>query len=243
MKFYGSICLCLIVELVLFSAPSRLFAESVRSFESPLSLKLLKEKLEKTLSKIDEENFHREEETEGFAYRYENSWLSPYEYDIYLGTVFASKKKGGGKAIVRIEGDRGDTQMIARILDIEGIINKDSSLREDGRLYNPESKYHIFAQPINLISPSLSVLYQSYNSPRLSKRQTISRSINYLLLDILAYWIGGNVFFTTSHDPKENRDTMLLFFALNRSIGLVQSFNVVRGHNNLLRFGYSFPIY
>ena len=228
----------LILGLLLFGTPSWIFAESVRAFASPIKLKLLKENLEKTLNKIDEGNFNEEEETYGFTHLYENGWLSAYDYEIYIGTSFPAKKQ----TIVRIEGDDGDVTTIARILDIEGIINKDDSLRGDGQLYKPETKYHIFAQPLNLISPSLSVLYQSYTSPRLTGRQTIVRALNYLLLDVIAYWVGGNAFFTSRHSPQKNREVMLLCFAFNRAVGSVQGFNIIRGHNSLLKFGYTFPI-
>ena len=228
----------IITAFLIFFALFSLSAESVRSFESPLQLKLLKEHIEKALNKIDEGNFNEEEETAGFAHLYENGWLSAYDYNIYIGTIFANKTQ----SIVRIEGDAGDVATIARILDLERVINRDSSLSKKGQLYKITSKYHIFAQPLNLISPSLSTLYQSYRSPRLSTGQTVTRALNYFLLDVLAYWVGGSAFFTSRHSPQRNREVMLWCFGLNRAAGLVQSFNIVRGHNNLLQFGYTFPI-
>ena len=226
------------IGLLFFGPALGLFAESVRSFESPLKLKLLKENLEKVLNKIDEGNFDEEDESEGFAHLYENGWFSAYDYEIYIGTIFADKQQ----TIVRIEGDAGDAAAIARILDLEKVINKDTSLRGDGKLYKPASKYQIFAHPLTLVSPSISVLYQSYASPRLTRRQTTVRALNYLLLDVLAYWVGGSAFFTSRHSPQRNREIMFWCLGLNRAAGLVQGFNIIRGHNNLLEFGYTFSI-
>ena len=212
--------------------------QSVRSFESPWELDELKDGLKIVLEKVYKEKYHEEEKTDGFSYHYKSDFFSAYNYSIYIGKIFTDKKN----TILRIEGNDGDANNISRILDLEGIINKNASLGKELQNYKMSEKYHSLAQPLNILSPSLSVLYQSYQSPRLGKEQGLSRALNYLLLDVLAYWIGGNLLFTTSHNPQENKEPILIWMSLNRAYGAAQSYNIVKSHNHLLRFNYTFPI-
>ena len=219
--------------------PISLWAQNVRAFETPWNIGSLKKKLEATLNKIDTNGFDKEQKTSGFTHRYTNGLFSYYDYDIYIGRIFADKKQ----TILRIEGDSGDVHTFSRIFQLEKILKKeDSYTSEKGQVYTPETKYHFIAQPINLISPSLSLLYQSYGSPRLKTSQTVYRAMTYFLVDLLVYWVGGSRFFTTRHSPELNQEYILLGLGLNRAVGAVQSFNIIGGHNHLVQFGYTFPI-
>ncbi len=212
-------------------------ADNVRAFISPHSIENLQEKIEGLLKKIDANNFNQEEDSQGFLLRYSNGWFSAYDYNIYASDA----SKGSKQSLIRIEGDKGDVLSLGRILEIEKIINP--PINDSIETKPLHSKYHIFAQPLNLLSPSISIIYQNYASPRLATDQATWRAITYIGLDILAYWIGGTGFFRTRHSPERNREVMLLCLGANRAVGAVQAFNVVRGHNNLLQFGYTFSFY
>ncbi len=213
-------------------------AEIVRSYESSLKIEDLKIELEKLLKKIDDGNFEKEEKTSGFSHHYESDWFSYFKYNIYIGPIFTNKKY----TILHMEGNNGDVQTLARIFQKEGLLHKDTQVLGGGQVYTPEEKYHIFAQTLNLLSPSISTIYQSYSSPRLEKVETISRVINYLLLDLFVYWMAGNRFFTMRHSPGQNQEYIIIGLAINRFAGALQSWNVVAGHNNIVRIGYTFPI-
>ncbi len=228
--------LCL---LVLAKAPF-LYAESVRVFESPLLVEEneLQSALERSLMRLDKGFYSKEEETQGFQYHYKSDFFSAYSYHIFAGKLFVKRKQ----TIVRIEGDSGDVDTLARFLELEGVINKGSSLRPNSRLQKLEEKSHLAAQAANLLSPALSQIYQAYASPRLRKVQAFGRASFYLFLDALAYWIGGTRFFSMRHKPYRNQEYIRAWWALNRAIGAGQAFNVIRGHNHLLQFEYSFPV-
>ena len=225
------------ISFLILIAP-KLYSQSAHSYESPLEIENLNKALKKVLKKVDKNGFEKIDETDGFKYKYESKWFSAYNYQIYISKLFKNTKK----TILRIEGNLGIVLTFSRIFDIEGVINKNSSLIGSGKVYTLSEKSYLMAQPLTLISPSLSVIYQSYNSPILQRGQAISRAINYFLLDILAYWIGGNRFFTTSHRPNKNQKFIFYWLAANRAYATVQTTNVVRAHNNLVKFAYSFPI-
>ena len=218
---------------------SFLQAQSVRSYESELELSELEKAIERVLKKADKGRYAAEEETLGFSQRYTNGWFSAFCYDIYVGKIFAARKQ----TLVRIEGDPGDVDTLARVLELEGVIKKGSTGPRSAaaELYQLDDKSYIFSQGLNVLSPALSIIYQSYQSPRLRTSQAVGRALGYLFLDILAYWIGGARFFTTRHKPAANRMYIMWWWGINRAFGAGQAFNIVRGHNHLIQFGYSFP--
>ena len=228
----------IIFYLIIITNFNILKSESFRAFETTYNLNELKVNLEKVLNKIDKGHYKQKTQTDGFNFHYVNKISSPYEYDIYISKIFANKDK----TILRVEGASGDALVISRILDLENVIKKDSSLFGTSQVYKPDYKYHILAQGINIFSPALSIIYQSKNSPMLSKNQALIRGFVYLGLDILAIWIGGNNFFRTSIQLEENKSLIAVWLLTNRIAGMGQAINVIRGHNNIVQFGYTFPI-
>ena len=226
-----------ILALLLFPSLS-LQAQSVRSYESSLTLQELEEAIEKFLEKVDKGRYARKEDTQGFAKLYANRWFSPFNYNIYIGKVFASKKQ----TIVRVEGTQGDVDTLSQVLEHEKVIKEGSTVPPNIEFYEIEDKSYILSQGINLLSPSLGIIYQSYTSPRLRTSQAVTRALLYLFSDLVGYWVGGTRFFTTRHRPGTHQQYILLWWGINRSIGATQAFNMVRGHNHLAEFKYTFPV-
>ena len=227
---------CVIAIILGFFWTSSIAGESVRVFESTLQLKTLEQAVQKCLHKIDKGNFSKQEETRGFSHRYTSNWFAPYDYDIYLGTT--SNKQ----TLLRLEGSWSHVLTIARIFESEGVLPKESVTPNNAQLYKPEAKSHWIAQSINLVSPSLSLFYQAYESPTQNLTRTLVYSFLYATADALAIGIGGTLFFTRSYDARENLTFILAWLGINRGIGAVHAFYNIRGHNHLIRFQYTFPI-
>ncbi len=221
-----------------FFVSTSLYAENVRSFDTPYKIDELRTLLENALKKFDKSRYKLKDETNGFAYHYVDSVSSPFDYDIYIGNIFAKKDL----TILRIEGSMGEVQVLSRILDLEGVIYKDASLTKSSQIYKPSDKYHVIAQGINIFSPALSVVYQAYHSPISSVNQDLIKGFVYLGLDILAIWLGGNKFFTSRFEIDKNKDTVIAFLLANRIAGMGQAINAIRAHNAVVELGYTFPI-
>ncbi len=215
------------------------YAETVRAYESPLELEAAQKKLEALLGDLDRGRFYYEKETGGYAWRAENRWSSPFDYRIYGGVVSARKPV----TIIRIEGDDGDALAFAQILNQEKFFLPEA-IPEDPEGSQPlDDKYHLIAQPLNLLAPWLAVLYESYDSPRLTTGQTWWRFLTYFFFDALFIYAGGtNWFQQGKFEPQKYASNIAGGLALMRVIGSWQSLNLVQGHNRMAELKYTFPI-
>ena len=219
--------------------PGALAAQSARTFESPLPVPEAKEKLEELLQRLDNGRYYYDEETEGYTWRAQNRWYSPFDYDFYGGVV-SSKQ---ATTLIRIEGAAGDVRTLSRILYEEKFF-VENSMPEDRNGAAPLGrKYHLISQPVNLLAPWLGVLYNSYGSPRLTRGQTFWRFMTYFFFDALFIYAGGtNWFQQGAFEPQKFSGNIAAGLAVTRIVGAYQSMNLIRGHNRVAELKFTFPI-
>jgi len=206
------------------------------SAESPFTPDEAKAKIEAILNKLDTGNFKQEEKTIGFIYLITNRWYSPFNYNFFIQTVTSKNLR----TVVRVEGPRGDRLMFARILELEKVIDRDSTpvTKKEPSPLSP--KYHAIAQPLNFISPALGVMYVSYKSPRLSRTQTWTRIILYLLTDAILVRTAGSGGFRERYRPEKYSGAIVAALLVPRIIGSVSAAELVTGHNRVMELGYTF---
>lgn len=150
---------------------------SSESFECNTTVEDTNLKVVKLLNKITDNSIRSMESTGGFNYRYKSGLLSPFRFDVYVGKI----SKRSEDSIVRIESTKnGETKLLKTILEVE--INKNSADYKFEQAITP--KYHIASQSLNIISPTASVIYNSYNSPFYTNSDTILKGGSYALIDL-----------------------------------------------------------
>ncbi len=222
--------------LLLLLAPSALFARNVSVHESPYPLDETKEKVEELLKQLDPEGYRQKDSTFGFSYHMAAGWNSPFSYHIYLGNITSRIPT----ALVRLEGASGDVNLLERILIQEGLLVHQE--KEERRMAPLGSKSHAVAQGLNVVAPWLSVLYQSYHSPRLTTGQTVARFLTYFAADAFLVWAGGRNWFQEKWDPKRYGGNIAAGLVFMRILGGWQAANQVRGHNRVVELKYTFPL-
>ena len=225
------------ILLAAFTAPAGLFADSFAVYQTPLELSQAEAQLPGILNEFQKDGYSEEEETLGFSKAWSSDFFSPFNYSIYTGTVSLENKT----AMIRIEGDSGDVRSIVRILEMKKFItiNRPEYMPEPIQL---EEKSQLVAQGLNLLAPWAAVMYESYDSPRLTTGQTYFRGLMYFFVDSLLIWAAGRDWFTEPFDLSKNGGNVAAVMVLTRSIGAFQSANLVRGHNRFARLGYTFYI-
>lgn len=88
-----------------------------------------------------------------------------------------------------------------------GVGSATTTTSED-KIEKLEKKSHIISQGLNLISPALSVIYNSHKSPIYTSSDTLMRASFYLLSDLL---IGGLAYYfaMNNNDKKSMMDNLL----------------------------------
>ena len=220
-------------------------AQSSRSYEASATTAELKLKVQGLLSRLDKGNFKEKQETFGFDYRFQSRFMSPWKYNIYIGDF---NRGNTGKSLVRIEGRTGTVLSWLRVMELEQILDAKSVSWLKVRTHAPKEfrnlkrKSQVVTQLLNIVSPSLAVLYLGggSSSPVMTSQQKYSAVISYLSLDILSYYIGGNLLFRTRHNASENQKFILAGLLATRAYGAAKLWNNVRAHNRLFGLNYSF---
>ena len=226
----------LFLLLIAFVSGTPLMADSIAANESQTSSADTEAAIQAFLKKFDPENYSKEEETDGFDFLYTSNIFSAFDYQIYGGRISSRIDK----TIVRVEGDTGDVNTIARILELENILVQGSTVPLRGEASELELKSHLIGQSINFVAPWMAVWYNSYRSPRLGFAQTWFRMGMYLLADGLMVLAGGTKFFAEGFDSSANGGLIAGALLLPRIVGAVQTANLTRGHNRLVEFKYTF---
>ncbi len=206
--------------------------------ESELTIEEARWALDRFLYGFDRGSYFSDDETEGFHFLYSSHPLSAFDYDIYGTTVSSSIDQ----TVIRIEGGTGDAETMARVLELEGLLTKGSTVPADasGDPVALSEKSHLISQSLNLAAPWLGIWYNTYNTPRLSLGQTWFRFGAYFLADGLLLWAGGTKLWSGKFDAGENQAYIIGALAIPRAVGALQSFNLVRGHNKLAELKYTF---
>lgn len=223
-----------VLALSLFATP--LFAQEFGAYESRFDVQETRKEVERVLRKIDNEDWSEDEDTEGMAWLLENDFLSPYSYRIYGGRI----SRTIDTTVVRVEGGAGDVQVLSRVLEQENVLQAGAATLEDREARTLEPKSIWIGQGMNLVAPWLGVLHSSWNSPRLTTGQTWFRFLGYFLVDAFMVAAGGTNFFQESFDASKNGGAIAAGLAIPRMIGAWQSFNMIRGHNRMAEFKYTF---
>ena len=220
--------------LIFFIPALKLHAEGIKIFQSAKSESETKEIIEKVLVEIDGKRFKKHEETMGFSYLYKNRWTSPFKYAVYIGPI----KTDSPETMVRIEGTQGDAFMLDHILSLNGL-NKNYVSKSNEKLLN--KKNHFIAQGMNIYAPWAAVIYNGFHSPRMTRRQTFSRFLFYIIADVFVIYAGGTNWFQEKFDANAYRGNIAAGLLLVRALGSIQTFNLTRGHNRIVELKYTFP--
>jgi hypothetical protein len=217
-----------------FASP--LTSRNFNSFESPRKIEQAKEDVERILNKIDPDGFVPIDETLGYRYGWTSRWTSPFNYTVYLGNISESKPV----PIIMVEGNAGDVLTFSRIFTIEKIVrNEEDTDLVYEKIY---PKYHLIGQTLNLLHPSLGVMYASYGSPSLTGKQTFTRSLTYFVIDGFLVWAAGRNWFQEKFDISTNGGQVAAVMLLTRGSGAYQNQALLRGHNRSVQAGYTFAL-
>lgn len=227
-----------IAALALLSVlfPAVLPAQSFRAFDIQAKPEQSKEATRAVLEKISPGTFEEAEDTRGFHWRYRDRWSSPFDFEVMGGTVTARNNQG----VLRVEGPSGDTRTLSRVLELEKVLSAGATERPRGEAVAIERKSHIASQSLNLVAPWIGTLYNSWGSPRLTRGQTWFRFFGYFFLDAFLVAAGGTQFFREPFDASANGGAIAAALALPRIMHAVSSANLIRGHNRLVEFSYTF---
>lgn len=222
------------------------------SFESPTSVEDTNLKIIKLLNKITDDSVVSLESTGGFNYRYRSGLLSPFRFNVYVGR-FTKKSED---SIVRIEATKnGEAKLLKTILEVE--LNKNSADYKFEEALKP--KYHIVSQTLNLVTPSASVFYNSYNSPFYTTSDTVIKMGTYAMIDmvilaIAAFYINNtktgnkNIYGDLLNKPGPSKyifaqphgDVVLAALLLPRLYRSVEAFHDTAAQNRIAELSYTY---
>lgn len=226
--------IAILLTLTLLAGP--VSARSFNSFEATKKSDEAKEDVLRILEKIDPNGFYPLDETLGFKYAWRSRWKSPYNYTVFIQDLSLQKPV----PIIRVEGNKGDVLSFSRVFTVEGIVKSETNSELVFRKLQPKS--HAVAQGLNLLSPSLGVLYASYDSPSLSTGQTVARSLTYLGIDALLVWGVGRNGWRDRFDAGRRGGAIAAALMVPRIVSGFQASALVRGHNTFAEAGYTFAL-
>lgn len=143
------------------------------------------ELVKKSLEKIGA-GYTAIEETNGFAYHYEDTFFTPYNFNIYIGSFET------GRTLIRVD---SSNRMSYALNDI--------FLQENGQGPFPKkygTKSWLLGDMLNLVSPAFGHLYANYDSP-FARDTAWVKTFYHIGLDLIFLWVGGKTFFTHGFDP------------------------------------------
>jgi len=213
-----------------------LMAREFNSFESPRKMEEAKKDVERMLDKMDPNGFVPIDETLGYKYGWTSRWNSPFNYTVFLGDISENKPT----PIIMVEGNAGDVLTFSRIFTIEKIVRNE----EDAELVYEKiyPKNHFFGQGLNLVHPSLGVMYASYKSPSLTRGQTYTRALTYFFIDGFLVWAAGRNWFREEFNLSKNGGQVAAVMVLTRGMAAYQNQALLRGHNRNVQAGYTFAL-
>ncbi len=130
--------------------------------------------------------YKENDETNGFSYRYDTLWYSPYSFSVYVGSFQE------GKTVVRVDSSANMEKAIA------DVIYQDAELGTFEKTYGGKS--WLLGDTLTIISPFFGYLYGNIDSP-FAARNYGFKSLLYLGIDAFLLWVGGKTFFTHGFDP------------------------------------------
>ncbi|MBX7058438.1 MAG: hypothetical protein K1X75_10275 [Leptospirales bacterium] len=225
-----------IAVLLMLFASNALLAQSFRAFDLPGSAEQAQTGVRAALQKIDPEGSQDEAESLGFAWRISDRWNSPFAYNIFAGSITARNSRG----VLRIEGPIGNVLTLSRVMELEGVLAPGSTAAVRGDPQKPGEKSHVVSQGLNFVAPWLGTLYNSYDSPLLTRGQTWLRFFGYFFLDAFLVAAGGTRLFSERFDSRANGGAIAVALLFPRVVHGISSANLVRGNNRLYELGYTF---
>lgn len=233
--------------LVFFIAIHKISAAEV--IEVPFGPEDANVKVLAVLNKVDPGQFQSDYKTAGFSYLYRDRIFSPFKYKIYIGKM----SQRSVDAIVRVESfDRGQAKVFKQILEAELLKNP-----PDAEARRLERKSHFQTQVLNLIQPSFSVGYNSYDSPFMTGRDTFITSTVYLVTDLVL--VGVAYLYVKDKSPRKSMwdnllnkkgppamlngpdaGTILGALAVTRLHRMFNAVQDTRAHNRMVELEYSF---
>lgn len=201
------------------------------------------------LAKVNPEGFIEDYKTEGFIYRYNSKFFSPFSHKIYIGRM----SQRSIDSIIRVESrDKGQEKMWRQIFEAELLKNP-----PEADAVKLERKSHLISQSLNLVTPAFSVMYNSYDSPILDSRDTWFASGFYLITDIIL--VGGAVLYARGKRPSKSFGDNIInkrgpraveqgpdagaiigAIALTRLYRMVGAVQDTSAHNRMVELEYSF---
>ena len=224
------------VGIVFVSSLNTLYGRSTVTYESSNKILEARSKIEDLLGQMDRDGYYFQKKTMGFSYLIVNRFLSPFSYKIYIGAISSKIPM----TIIRLEGNRGDIEMLTEMQRQDLIIKTYKLIPENTSPVYLSEKSHLAAQGLNLIAPWLAIPYCAYRSPRLAFSQAWMRSLVYLIIDMIVISAGGTNLYREGFQPGKYSGVIAAGLILNRILGSIQNTNLIRGHNRVSRLKYTF---
>ena len=216
--------LCLPLLFLLTSL--RLYAVGAAIDVSNQTPEQAKDFVKKTLTKIQASHYE-DDDTEGFKYRLNTSWYSPYSFDVFIGTYGDDHK-----TLVRID---APNRMGFALGDV---LMQENGSKPFAKKYGTKSA--ILGDTLTLISPTIGYLYVNSYTPFAPKSLWL-RPLIYTGIDLLFFWMGAKTFFTHGFDPFDRGKiaTAVLLGAF-RLWAIIPHHLQIVAHNRMVSLGYSF---
>lgn len=178
----------------------------------------------KTLEKLGS-GYIKQEITNGFTYRYTNTFLNLYPFDIYIGEF----NKG---SMMRIESIDKTNHALLSVFMTEALNTKFPITHQQ--------KSVILGDLLTLVLPAAGNIYTIVDSPFNIKLSWLF-SILYLGIDVGLIYVGGTTFFTHTFDPfKKGLPATLALLGTHRLAHLIFNHISIVAHNRMIQVGYTF---
>ncbi|MCC5815972.1 MAG: hypothetical protein JJT78_14560 [Leptospira sp.] len=246
MKRFNLYCSAILIFAMLFQSSGISAAEVI---EVPMKPEDANMQIISILTKVNPDGHVEDYKTEGFIYRYNSTFFSPFSHKIYIGRM----SQRSIDSLVRVESrEKGQEKMWRQIFEAELLKTPPA---EGARQL--ERKSHFFSQTLNLITPAFSVMYNSYDSPLMDFRDTLWASTFYFIADVVL--VGGAILYARGKRPSKSLGDSIInkrgpraveqgpdaggiigAVALTRLYRILGAAQDTSAHNQLVELEYSF---
>ena len=182
----------------------------------------------KIINNISDNKVVSSEKTFGFDYKYNLKWSHPYDFNIYFGSFFQNNNH-----LLRIESSNNGEEKVLKSILYKSLYPNQKNIYSLNIKKPLKKKSHIISQSLNLISPFMSVAYNSYKSPLYTESDTSSGINKYLLLDF--FIIGVASWYIQDKTPRKT-------FIDNMSLKKGPSYNFTKNQNGQIALSLLFVV-
>ena len=182
----------------------------------------------KTLNKLDIK-YKELEETNGFSYRLQDGFFTPFNFDIFIGS-YGNKNN----SVITI-----DTRKRLSYALVDAIEQDNGATKGFDKVYGTKSI--LLANVLNLITPAAGILYTNLGSPLSRRSSAYFDAAIYFGVDLLLFWLGSKTFFKHNIDPLgHGKVATALLMGGHRLFHMYGLTVQIMQQNRLVNVGYKF---